>query len=156
MTRLLVFLFMVAGFVAVLNLSSFKGEAVLSARFNFNEAKKYHDDSVAEIAALNAPKAKDKKVEAVVKVTGIPLDTEELKNGHKLYKKCIACHGKMGEGKKSQKAPKVAGQYLWYLKKQINDMKKKIRVNKAMDPFIKKLSVEEIADLSLYMSKLPW
>ena len=62
----------------------------------------------------------------------------------------------MGEGKKSQKAPKVAGQYLWYLKKQINDMKKKIRVNKVMDPFVKKLSVEEIADLSLYMSKLPW
>ena len=86
----------------------------------------------------------------------VELATEQLVRGHQLYKKCIVCHGKSGKGKKSQKAPAIGGQHDWYLKDQLLLMQKQIRVNKAMYPYIKNLSTQDIDDLADYISRLPW
>ena len=75
-------------------------------------------------------------------------------NGAKLYKKCIMCHGKKGEGKVSQKAPKLAGQYDWYIVSQLKAFKSKKRVNPKMYPFIKNLSDKDYADLGAYISTM--
>ena len=77
--------------------------------------------------------------------------------GAKLYSKCIACHGKTGMGKKSQKAPMIAGQYDWYIISQINAIKTGKRSNrntKKMMPFVKNLKQEQIEDLAAYISSM--
>jgi len=156
MTRLVIFLLMMASIIGVLALNSFKDEAISTTKFDYKSAKKTFNDRKAEIAGLNNPQESTTKKVAVAKITEIVLDTPELKSGHKLYKKCIACHGQMGNGKKAQKAPKIAGQYAWYLVKQLEDMRSQVRVNKVMFPFVKRLSDQDISHLSLYISKLPW
>lgn len=78
--------------------------------------------------------------------------------GAKLFKKCTACHGKDGLGKKSQRAPMIAGQYDWYITSQVKAIKSKTRSNantKKMYPFVKKLTDQDIADLATYISSLP-
>ena len=39
--------------------------------------------------------------------------------GRSLYPVCTACHGAKGEGNAAMKAPKLAGQTGWYLKRQM-------------------------------------
>lgn len=78
-------------------------------------------------------------------------------NATPLYKKCISCHGKQGEGKKSMKAPKIAGQHSWYLENQlklIRDKKRTSGYSKRMYPFVKKLSDKDIKALSDYLEGL--
>ena len=106
----------------------------------------------ARLAALE-PKEEVKVVKVEFKVD---LNTEGLKRGHKLYSKCIVCHGKTGKGKKSQNSPKVGGQYDWNIVSQVKAMKSGSRVNKVMNPYIKKLSEQDIKDLGEYIAKLPW
>lgn len=82
----------------------------------------------------------------------------DAEKGSKLYSKCISCHGKEGLGKKSQKAPLIAGQYDWYLVSQITAIKNEVRATKnaqKMYPHVKNLSDEDIADLAEYISSLP-
>ncbi len=74
--------------------------------------------------------------------------------GAKLFKKCMICHGENGEGKLSQKAPLIAGQFDWYILKSLNDFKSGVRKNPAMLPYIKKLSELELQELASYISKL--
>jgi len=75
--------------------------------------------------------------------------------GKKLYKKCMVCHGRKGEGKRSQKAPRLQGQFDWYIVTQLKNMKaKKLRVNRKMDPYIKKLSDQDILDLAAFIKTL--
>ena len=78
----------------------------------------------------------------------------DANRGKGLYKKCISCHGKQGEGKKAQKAPKLAGQYEWYTVKQLQYMKSKKRINKAMNPYVKNLNDKDFADLAAYIKTL--
>jgi cytochrome c553 len=76
-------------------------------------------------------------------------------NANSLYKKkCMSCHGKNAEGKKSQKAPKLAGQHAWYLESQIKlirDKKRKSGHSKRMYPFVKKLTNKEIKEVAKYL-----
>ena len=77
--------------------------------------------------------------------------------GEVLFRKCVSCHGKDGYGKKSQKAPLIAGQYDWYVESQIMQIRDEKRVNKntkKMYPFVKKLSDGEIGDLAAYISSM--
>lgn len=76
------------------------------------------------------------------------------KNGEMLYKKCASCHGANGQGNKSQEAPKISGQYDWYIKSSIEKMQSGERKNPKMIPFIKNLSKQEIEDLAAYISAL--
>jgi cytochrome c553 len=157
MTRLIVFGAFCLSLVLALNLGSFRVEKTSTERFDFEKARIAHETKVAEIAHLTSPKVE--VVEAEVKVAAGPLvelTSDELKRGHDLYKKCISCHGVSGEGKKSQNAPKIGGQYDWYTELQITNIQSKVRINKVMDPFVKALSAQDIKDLALYISKLPW
>ena len=80
--------------------------------------------------------------------------SQSVEKGAGLYKKCVVCHGKAGEGKRSQKAPRIGGQFEWYLYKSLKDMKSKVRKNDVMMPYIKDLSDSDFKDLSAYISKL--
>lgn len=81
----------------------------------------------------------------------------DISQGETLYKKCISCHGNDGLGKKSQKAPMIAGQYDWYVKSQIIAIQKQQRDNanaKKMYPFVKNLKTEEIENLAAFISQM--
>lgn len=80
---------------------------------------------------------------------------QDAKKGEELYKQCIACHGDKGDGNPAQKAPRLAGQHDWYILKQLQDMKAaKTRKNPVMNPFLSKLSEQDMKDLAAYISKL--
>ena len=64
------------------------------------------------------------------------------------------CHGKDARGKKSQKAPSLAGQHDWYIKSQIEAFQTKKRKNPIMMPFIRNLKEQDIADLGAYLQSL--
>ncbi len=82
----------------------------------------------------------------------------DAERGAKLFSKCIACHGKDGMGKRSQKAPMLAGQFDWYLVSQIKAIKSGTRSNKnskKMVAFVKNLKDDQIEDLAAYISSMP-
>ena len=72
--------------------------------------------------------------------------------GMKLAKKCAACHGKEGEGKKDN--PKIAGIEESAFIQAMTDYKSGAKENKAMNGASKKLSDEDIANLAAYYSSL--
>lgn len=75
--------------------------------------------------------------------------------GQELYKACIQCHGEDGRGNPDQEAPRIAGQYDWYIVSSIKQFKAgSERKNPKMLPFIKDLSDADIADLAAYISKM--
>ena len=90
----------------------------------------------------------------IVSTTYAQMPMGNSSNGQTLYKKCIACHGKKGEGKKSQKAPRLAGQYSWYTYTQLINFKAEERINPKMLPFIKNMSKKDFADLASYIEGL--
>lgn len=80
---------------------------------------------------------------------------QNAEKGAELYKQCIACHGEKGDGVVSQKAPRISGQYDWYVLKQLQDIKAgTVRKNPVMVPFLSKLNEEDMKDLAAYISKL--
>lgn len=80
---------------------------------------------------------------------------QDAAKGAELYKQCISCHGDKGDGNPAMKAPRISGQYDWYVLKQLQDMKAlKIRKNEAMNPFLAKLSEQDMKDLAAHISKL--
>lgn len=156
MSRVLVLLGCFFVLISALSLRDYSKFKVESKKFNFEENKQIFI-AKEKIKNLKLKKKKKvRKVQPLEKKFILALDTEQLKRGHSLYAKCIVCHGKMGQGKKSQKSPAIGGQYDWYLQKQIFDMKSGVRKNAVMSPYIKKLTEKDIIDLSVYISKLPW
>ncbi len=161
MTRLVLFISFLVAVVLVMSLGSFKSLTVDNKPFTYEEVKKSHEEKLATIQELE-----DAKIAAMKKATEeeepveegplVVLDTPQLESGHSLYGKCIVCHGKAGEGKKSQNAPAIGGQFDWYLEKQVVAMQTGERVNKVMMPYIRNLSAQDIKDLAAYISKLPW
>ncbi len=156
MARLIYFLIFVSGLVFIMNISKYEGE-VSNDKFDFDKTAEANMKKKEEIEKLLAPKKEVKEKVKVVKAGPlVELSTPQLQSGHDLYKKCIVCHGKRGEGKAGQKAPAIGGQYEWYLNAQITNMQKGVRVNKVMMPYISRLSEQDISDLSAYISKLPY
>lgn len=162
MARLVIFCLFLGGLALVMNFSSYNNVKVDNTYFDLAKKEAEHKKHLAELVELEkmhkeatTPKVITEEVASGPK-TIIPLDTPQLERAHVLYKQCIACHGKAGEGKKANKAPKIGGQMGWYVKKQLADMKAKIRVNKNMASIVAKLSDEDIEDLSVYIAKLPW
>lgn len=80
---------------------------------------------------------------------------QDASRGQTLYKTCVQCHGEDGMGNPEQKAPRIAGQFDWYIISSINMFKEgKDRKNPTMLPFIKNLSDQDIADLAAYVSSM--
>lgn len=70
--------------------------------------------------------------------------------GAKLYASCVSCHGQNGAGSVAQKAPRLAGQYDWYIVTSLNDYKKGARLH----PNMKALSSQDMQDLAAHISRL--
>ncbi len=156
MTRLIYFIVFVIGLVIVMNISDYQGQPVSNAKFDFDKKAAANLEKQKEIEELLHPKVEEVVEEKVeVEKVLVELTTPELENGAALYKKCMTCHGKRGEGKKAQKAPAIGGQYDWYIELQVNNMKSGERINKVMNPYIKNLSEQDVKDLANYISKLP-
>src|SRR5690606_27300646 len=122
----------------VMSLGSYKSLPVDNKKFSFEEVKKSHEDKLETIAKLEQARLdalKPKVEEEVVEGPLVVLDTPQLQKGHDLFGKCIVCHGKAGEGKKSQNAPAIGGQYDWYVEKQVAAMQSGERVNAVMMPY---------------------
>ncbi len=154
-TVLLVFLTLI---IIVLNLKSGQNLEVEKSFFDLEKySKSYHAEKDL-IAELSAPKVVEEIVEEVVENIEpiVELTTESQIRGQKLYSKCITCHGKHGTGKKSQKAPKLAGQYDWYIADKIKQMQDGIWENKVMYPYIKKLTAQDRQDLGAFLSAYKW
>ena len=157
MARLIWFLLTLISFVFIFTLYRYQGVPVDRDRFFVRmekkaaEAKRLQEQMEAKRAAqLKALEAKKKPL--------LVLDTPELQNGYQVYfkkGKCITCHGKKGEGKSSQQAPKLAAQHDWYLYSTLVKFKKRERVNKKMDPYLRRLSNQDFQDVATYLSKLP-
>lgn len=158
MTRLMVFLGVLTGFILALVLFSYKSLPVSNAKFDLHKTEVAYEERTELIHELTAPKEKVAEVEVEVKEYApvVDLSTPELVKGHKLYNQCISCHGKGGEGKASQKAPFIGGQFDWYIEKQLVDMKAGVRSNPVMNPILKGLSPQDMKDLAAYVSRLPW
>lgn len=83
--------------------------------------------------------------------------------GEKLYATCAACHGQQGEGNPALNAPVLAGQYNWYLKRQLQHFADGTRgshvedtLGKSMQVFAKQISEPAQSDaLNTYISSLP-
>jgi len=78
------------------------------------------------------------------------------------FQKCIVCHGKNAQGNNTLKSPVLAGQYDWYLQRQLNNFTNGLRGKHPQDnggqqmaAIAKTLSSAEISLLSDYLSKLP-
>lgn len=157
MARLIYFLVFVLGLVLVMNISEYQKEEVSNEKFDFEKTAMANKKKAEEIKKLQEPKKEEvAEVKVVKEGPLVELSTPQLQSGHDLYKKCIVCHGKRGQGKAGQKAPAIGGQYEWYLNTQITNMQNGTRVNKVMMPYISRLSAQDISDLSAYISKLPF
>jgi len=158
MTRLVIFLAVLVGLVLALILFSYNDLPVNNSKFDFNKVQEAYQNHTELIHELTTPKEKTAEVEVVVTEYApvVELSTPELVSGHKLFNQCISCHGKGGEGKASQKAPFIGGQYDWYIEKQLTDMSSGERVNAPMATIVKALSPQDIKDLAAYVSHLPW
>ncbi|MGZ3808165.1 MAG: c-type cytochrome [Bacteriovorax sp.] len=158
MTRLTVFLSVLAGLILILVLYTFKTLPVSNEKFDLKKTEEAYVARQELIKEVTAPK----EVEATGEVAEVEyapvvdLSTPQLVAGNKIFNQCIACHGKGGEGKASQKAPHIGGQYDWYIEKQLTDMKSGARVNAAMVPIVKGLSPQDMKDVAAYVTLLPW
>jgi cytochrome c553 len=72
--------------------------------------------------------------------------------GEALAKKCTACHGADGKGKKDN--PPIAGMAEAQFIQDMNDFKSGKKESKSMQRTTKKLSDEDIANLAAYFGSL--
>lgn len=158
MTRLTVFLSVLTGFVLILVLNTYKKLPVVNEKFDLHKSEQAYAEHAKLVAEATAPKeiVAASEVEVVEYAPVVDLSTPALVSGNKLFNQCIACHGKGGEGKASQKAPHIGGQYDWYIEKQLVDMKSGDRINASMATIVKGLSAQDMKDLAAYVSLLPW
>lgn len=83
--------------------------------------------------------------------------------GKALYQQCAACHGLNGEGNDALNTPALAGQFDWYLTRQISNFAKDIRGSHEKDTFgmqmlamAKQLDQEkDVPQLISYIQSLP-
>lgn len=83
--------------------------------------------------------------------------------GKILFTPCTACHGPSAEGNPTLNAPKLAGQEIWFLRRQIENFQKGIRGSHEKDifgmqmkPMAATLDATGVEDVSAYLSSLKW
>ena len=107
------------------------------------------EDVAAYVASLPAPKPE-------------PTVEGNAEAGKKAYAPCVACHGENGEGSKSLNAPRLSGQYDWYLVRQIKNFQLGIRGSNPKDiygaqmrPMAQMLPTDEsVNDVAVYLLTL--
>ena len=110
------------------------------------------------------------KLVAVTEKTSEPASTEtaevsfqgSAENGKALYAICVSCHGADGAGNKALNAPRIAGQQVWYVKRQLAAFKSGMRGTHSEDIYGQQMrpmamtmtSEQAIADVSAYVNSL--
>ena len=82
--------------------------------------------------------------------------------GKTFYAVCVACHGQDGAGNKALNAPRIAGQEIWYIERQLKNYKSGIRGANNKDIYgmqMRPMSMtlpndEAIANVSAYVNSL--
>lgn len=81
--------------------------------------------------------------------------------GKLAYSVCAGCHGADAAGNEAIRAPRLAGQFDWYIATQLENFKSGARGSGAgdtggamMQPMAKGLSEQTIADLAAYIASL--
>ena len=89
-------------------------------------------------------------------LTALPLSAQDNPTrGKILYeKKCTTCHGAEAMGIKSQEAPRLRGQYDWYLVSSLKKFVSGERKNPKMLPYLKGLTEQDFEDIAAYLSAL--
>ena len=157
MAKFIWFLVTLVAFILVLSLGSFRGIPVDNEKFQVKRRRELALEAERKKRVEEARKLLEQGVKEEPELV-LVLDTPQLKNGHEVYfkkGKCITCHGKKGEGKPSQKAPKLAAQHDWYLYETLIKFKSRERMNKKMEPYLRNLSDQDFRDVATYLSKLP-
>jgi cytochrome c553 len=67
---------------------------------------------------------------------------------------CALCHGFNGISDSSGAFPRIAGQSIYYLSRQLRDYVTGVRVNAIMSPIAKALSPDDVADVAAYYSQI--
>jgi cytochrome c553 len=95
---------------------------------------------LATAGAQNTPRQPDAKHGAVIAAQGTPSGAPA----------CAQCHAFNGGSDGSGAFPRIAGQSVYYLEKQLRDFTSGVRANAIMSPIAKALSSEDIADVTAY------
>ena len=93
----------------------------------------------------------------------LPAQGQNVEQGKTGFKLCASCHGFKGEGLQLVNAPRLAGLEHWYLERQINNFRGKIRgaspddtQGHQMAQMAQALTSEgQVADLVAYIGTLP-
>jgi len=83
-------------------------------------------------------------------------------SGEQIYQQCAACHGANAEGNAQLKSPRLAGQFDWYLTRQLENFSKGLRgahkddaLGMQMTAMSQALNYEnDVPALTAYLSKL--
>jgi len=79
----------------------------------------------------------------------IPLAEGDVERGRKLYaEECRSCHGKLGWGSHKKNTPMLAGQYTNYMWRQVQKLRKRIRIHEKDEPDQELLDDVKDADLT--------
>lgn len=88
-------------------------------------------------------------------------DDATLERGKEAFEICSACHGEQGEGNEDLEAPKLSGQYDWYLITQLKNFRAEIRGvhdddenGQLMQPMAEDMEDQEIEDVVTYIMTL--
>lgn len=133
----------------------------------------HRDDTTGSPMRLTATVLDDDKIRDVVAYVvslghkGLPPTQHSLAGdatrGQTLYATCAACHGADGRGNPALRAPGLAGQWDWYLARQLHKFRSGVRGSDPRDvygaqmaPFAKSLPDDEaIVDVIAYLRTLP-
>ncbi|MCZ6879896.1 MAG: c-type cytochrome [Gammaproteobacteria bacterium] len=82
--------------------------------------------------------------------------------GKKAFAVCVACHGANGEGNVSLNAPRLSGQYDWYIERQLKNFKAGIRGTNPKDIYGAQMrpmamilvTDEQVRDVTAYIATL--
>lgn len=66
-------------------------------------------------------------IETLPQERAAPTISGDIERGRRLFTTCAACHGTSGEGRWSTNAPRLAGQDDWYLVRQLQNFKSRVR-----------------------------
>jgi len=82
-----------------------------------------------------------------------PADADAIGRGATLAQNCTTCHG--ARGLSPADAPNLAGQYPFFLYKELKDFQSGARVSGVMQPLVDRLSDRDLRDLAAYYAYLP-
>ncbi len=122
----------------------------MSTRFSFGSAETDSTPASTEgTAPVPAPSAADQRA---------------IENGKRLYNTtCVLCHGDQAQGNELFNAPRLAGQEVWYIERQLQNFASGRRGSDPTDVFgaqMRPMAIalngnENIADVAAYLSSIP-